>query len=179
MCSALGPSEYPLNGYVSGCIQCQAFVAFKHSQTQGHTKRPKISGGPDYIGGIGPWHCFAHSWNISNGLWQTEWCGIKGNPWEIPGRSSPAETQLQTHPVRELETHEARHHVSSCCGTSKPSFFKGFVMARLPPLDQISLTANSWRPRCHKHQGLAEPLCLHSPCICDFGQHDISVFFQG
>ena len=48
MCSALGPSEYPLNGYVSGCIQCQAFVAFKHSQTQGHTKRPKISGGPDY-----------------------------------------------------------------------------------------------------------------------------------
>ena len=46
MCSALGPLEYPLNGYVSGCIQRQAFVTFKHSH-QGHTKKPKISGRPN------------------------------------------------------------------------------------------------------------------------------------
>ena len=46
MCSALGPSEYPLNGYISGCIQCQAFVTFKHPQTQQHTKKWKISGHP-------------------------------------------------------------------------------------------------------------------------------------
>ena len=69
VCSALGPSEYPLKGYVSGCIQRQAFVTFKYSQSRGHTKKPKISGCPDYMGGIGPWRCFAHSW-------QTEWCGI-------------------------------------------------------------------------------------------------------
>ena len=46
MCSALGPLEYPLNGYVSGCIQRQAFVTFKHSH-QGHTKKSKISGRPN------------------------------------------------------------------------------------------------------------------------------------
>ena len=44
--SALGLLEYPLNGYVSGCIQRQAFVTFKHSH-QGHTKKPKISGRPN------------------------------------------------------------------------------------------------------------------------------------
>jgi len=43
MCSALGPLEYPLKGYVSGCIQRQAFVTFKHSH-QGHAKKPKMSG---------------------------------------------------------------------------------------------------------------------------------------
>ena len=48
--------------YVSGCIQRQAFVTFKYSQSRGHTKKPKISGCPDYMGGIGPWRCFAHSW---------------------------------------------------------------------------------------------------------------------
>ena len=46
MCSALGPLEYPLNGYVSGYIQRQAFVTFKHSQTKQHTKKPKVSGRP-------------------------------------------------------------------------------------------------------------------------------------
>ena len=46
MCSALGPSGCPLNGYVSGCIQRQAFVTFKHSQTKQHTKKPKVSGRP-------------------------------------------------------------------------------------------------------------------------------------
>ena len=105
--NTVGPSEYPLNAYVSGCIQSQAFVAFKHSQTQGHTKKPKISGCTDYIGGIGAWRCFAHSWNIFNGLRQTEWCGIEGNPREIPGHPSPAETQLQTHSAGAWDTWSA------------------------------------------------------------------------
>ena len=159
--NTVGPSEYPLNAYVSGCIQSQALVAFKHSQTQGHTKKPKISGCTDYIGGIGAWRCFAHSWNISNGLWQTDWCGIEGNPREIPGHPSPAETQLQTHPARELETHEARHHVNSCCGTSKPRFFKGFVMARLdckflPTIPQTSGTLSPF-------------VSIRRPCVISAG----------
>ena len=133
---------------------------------------------PGYIGGIGPWCCFAHSWNIPNGLWQTEWCGIEGNPREIPGRPSPAETQLQTHPARELETHEARHHVNSCCGTSKPSFFKGFVMARLPPLDQISLTTNSC-PLFHKHQGRWAPLSPFALHVWFPPAWHLCIFLQG
>ena len=68
----------------------------KHSRTQGHTKKPKISGCPDYIGRIGAWRCFANFWDFSNGLWQTGWCGIKGNPWEIPCRPSPLATQVST-----------------------------------------------------------------------------------
>ena len=68
MCSALRPPEYPWTSMFQVAPRVKPSLPSKHSQTQGHTKKPKISGYPDYIGGIGAWRCFAPSWNISNGL---------------------------------------------------------------------------------------------------------------
>ena len=58
--------------------------------------------------------------------------------------------------------------MNSCCGTSKPRFFKGFVMARLSPLDKISDCKSL--PTIPQTPGTLSPfVSICRPCVISAG----------